>query len=139
MTVSLGPVLTTETDDEFLGLGPIELLIILIVALLVVGPEKLLELGALVGRFILDFRRVSDEVKSAFSDALVEPRPTWNGSSTAAPPAASQAYVSAPPSMTTESEEDDEGEPEARPLAESYLSEDDEQPSEPADDSPERR
>ncbi len=77
---------------NFFGLGPIEVLIILIVALLVVGPEKLPELGAMVGRFILDFRRVSDEVKGAFNEALVEPRPTWNGAS-AAGPTSSQVYA----------------------------------------------
>ena len=99
---------------NFFGLGPIELLIIVIVALLVVGPEKLPELGAVIGRFIIDFRRVSDEVKSAFSDAVVEPRPTWNGTSTSTP-AASQAYVSPSQAVTTEADD----EPEARPLAES--------------------
>jgi len=95
---------------NFFGLGPIEVLIILIVALLVVGPEKLPELGAMVGRFILDFRRVSDEVKGAFNEALVEPRPTWNGAS-AGGPASSQVY--APLSSTTPEPPEEAAEPAA--------------------------
>lgn len=97
---------------NFFGLGPIEVLIILIVALLVVGPEKLPELGAMVGRFILDFRRVSDEVKGAFNEALVEPRPTWNGAS-AGGPVASQVY--APLSSSPAGPPDEAAEPEASP------------------------
>lgn len=122
---------------NFFGLGPIELLIIVVVALLVVGPERLPELGAMVGRFIIDFRRVSDEVKSAFSDAVVEPRPTWNGSSTTTPPAASQAYVSASPSTSVEAGQEEE--PEARPLGETDSTEDDENPPQMANDIPDRR
>lgn len=90
---------------NFFGLGPLEVLVILIVALLVVGPEKLPELGAHVGRFILDFRRVSDEVKGAFNEALVEPRPTWNGASSAASVSTTQAYAPPPPTAPSESEE----------------------------------
>jgi Sec-independent protein translocase protein TatA len=95
------------------GLGPVELLVIVIVALLVVGPEKLPEFGAVIGRFIIDFRRVSDEVKGAFNDALIEPRPTWNGSGA---PASSQVYASTPPAAPSE---DPETQPEAtRPATE---------------------
>jgi len=103
---------------NFFGLGPIEVLIILIVALLVVGPEKLPELGAMVGRFILDFRRVSDEVKGAFNEALVEPRPTWNGAS-AGGPASSQVYAPLPAAAAEASGEADE------PAAPSPMGEED--------------
>ena len=40
-----------------LGLGPTELIIILVVALVIVGPGKLPELGGALGRGIRDFRK----------------------------------------------------------------------------------
>jgi sec-independent protein translocase protein TatB len=120
---------------NFFGLGPIELLIIVVVALLVVGPEKLPELGAMIGRFIIDFRRVSDEVKSAFNDAVVEPRPTWNGSSSTPPPTNAQTYTSASPSDSSEAGQEEE--PEARPLGEQSQADEETPPQ--ATDSPDRR
>ena len=101
---------------NFFGLGPIEVLVILIVALLVVGPEKLPEMGAVVGRFILDFRRLSDEVKGAFNEALVEPRPTRNGSSTSQLPS-TRTYASAPMGAPEETGEANGAEA-TRPLTE---------------------
>lgn len=49
-----------------LGLGPTELIIILVVALVIVGPGKLPELGSALGRGIRDFRKsVSSEDEKA--------------------------------------------------------------------------
>lgn len=42
---------------EILGIGPLELLLILIIALVVVGPNELVTAGATVGKFIRRFRR----------------------------------------------------------------------------------
>jgi hypothetical protein len=92
----------------------------------------------MVGRFIIDFRRVSDEVKSAFSDAVVDPRPTWNGSSTMPPPTTTQAYNSTSTATSTSVETEDDGEPEARPLGEQGPA-DDETPPQAAADNPDRR
>ena len=45
------------------NVGPLELMVILIVALLVVGPTKLPEVGRSIGRGLREFRRAQDEVQ----------------------------------------------------------------------------
>ncbi len=45
------------------GIGMPELIIILIVALLVIGPKKLPELAKSLGRGFAEFRRASDDLK----------------------------------------------------------------------------
>jgi TatA/E family protein of Tat protein translocase len=47
---------------EIFGVGPAELLIILVIALIVFGPGKLPEIGAAVGKAIGDFRRTAREM-----------------------------------------------------------------------------
>lgn len=46
-----------------LNIGPQELLLILVVALLVVGPRRLPELGRSLGKGIRELRRAQDEVR----------------------------------------------------------------------------
>ncbi len=46
------------------NIGPAELLVIFIVALLVVGPKRLPEVGRTVGRALREFRKVQDEVRN---------------------------------------------------------------------------
>ncbi|HEX4897196.1 MAG TPA: twin-arginine translocase TatA/TatE family subunit [Candidatus Limnocylindrales bacterium] len=50
--------------------GPGELIILLIIALVVIGPGKLPEVGAALGKSIREFRRASTDVKEAVT---VEP------------------------------------------------------------------
>ena len=45
------------------NIGPLELIVILIVALLVVGPTKLPEVGRSIGRGLREFRKAQDEVQ----------------------------------------------------------------------------
>jgi Tat protein translocase TatB subunit len=52
------------------NIGPAELMIIFILALLVVGPKKLPELSRQLGRGLREFRRVSDEVRGEIDGAL---------------------------------------------------------------------
>ncbi len=49
------------------GLSPGELLLIMMVALVVLGPEKLPETAASVGKWIREFRRVTEELSSQFA------------------------------------------------------------------------
>jgi Tat protein translocase TatB subunit len=44
---------------DFLGIGPLELLVILIIALVVVGPEKLPEIARSIGKTMRDLRNMS--------------------------------------------------------------------------------
>jgi sec-independent protein translocase protein TatB len=54
------------------NVGPMELVIIFILALLVVGPKKLPEVSRQLGKGIREFRRVSDEVRGEIDGALSE-------------------------------------------------------------------
>jgi sec-independent protein translocase protein TatB len=52
------------------GIGLPELIIILVVALLVVGPSKLPEVARSIGKALGELRRMTDEVKETFEQDL---------------------------------------------------------------------
>jgi sec-independent protein translocase protein TatA len=56
-----------------LNIGPQELLLILVIALIVVGPTKLPELGRSIGRGLREIRKAQDEVKRTIQVNLDEP------------------------------------------------------------------
>ena len=45
--------------------GPLELIIILVIALIILGPGKLPDVGAALGRSIRDFRRASTDIQES--------------------------------------------------------------------------
>jgi sec-independent protein translocase protein TatB len=45
------------------GIGPIEFAVVLVVALLVMGPKKLPELARTIGRGLAEFRRASNDLR----------------------------------------------------------------------------
>ena len=53
------------------GLGLPEIIVILVVALLVVGPSKLPDLAKTLGKAFNEFRRMADEVKETFEEEVV--------------------------------------------------------------------
>jgi sec-independent protein translocase protein TatB len=55
---------------ELFGVGPAELLVILVIALLVVGPHRLPEMAAQLGRFTRAMRRMSSQVTREFNEAM---------------------------------------------------------------------
>jgi Tat protein translocase TatB subunit len=55
-----------------LNVGPLELLVVLAVALIVVGPERLPELARSVGRVIRQFRDVQNEVRDMVSSEVAD-------------------------------------------------------------------
>ena len=61
---------------EILGIGPMELVLILIVALMIFGPDKLPQIGAKLGRGMREMRKatraISDEI-NATRDAVTNP------------------------------------------------------------------
>lgn len=61
------------------GIGPVELAVVLVVALLVMGPKKLPELARTLGRGLAEFRRASNDLKRSIDLDLdshkIEPPP----------------------------------------------------------------
>lgn len=53
---------------NFFGMGPGELMLILIAALIIFGPRKLPEIGGQVGRAIAEFRRATNDLTKDFRD-----------------------------------------------------------------------
>jgi Tat protein translocase TatB subunit len=62
------------------SLGPAEILVILVVALIVLGPKRLPEAGRQVGKALAEMRRwsrgIQNEIKDAFDTAEEPPRVT---------------------------------------------------------------
>lgn len=55
---------------EFFGIGLPELVVILVLTLIVVGPQRLPEVAAQIGRTIREFRRYSSGVTKELLDAV---------------------------------------------------------------------
>jgi len=49
------------------GIGPVELAVVLVVALLVMGPKKLPDLARTLGRGLAEFRRASNDLKQSIN------------------------------------------------------------------------
>ncbi|HEY8871057.1 MAG TPA: twin-arginine translocase TatA/TatE family subunit [Candidatus Limnocylindrales bacterium] len=79
------------------GIGPVELIIVLVIALLVIGPGKLPEVGAALGKSIREFRKATSDVQEA---TTLEPtaRPAVASAAPAAPVAPAAAVAPATPS-----------------------------------------
>ena len=73
-----------------LNLGTGEVLVILVVALVVLGPEKLPGAARQAGRWLGELRRVSSGFQAELRDALQEPVDQTPRSTTAAPPPPSE-------------------------------------------------
>ncbi len=54
------------------GIGLPELIVIMVVALLVVGPSKLPELARSLGRAFQEFRRMADDVKGTLEEEITD-------------------------------------------------------------------
>jgi sec-independent protein translocase protein TatB len=73
---------------NFLGMGPMELMVILVLALIVFGPGKLPEIAGQVGRVVRDFRRMTGELSSEFNRTLSLEIEERRATGAPAPPAA---------------------------------------------------
>jgi len=78
------------------NIGPFELLLVLILALLVLGPGKLPEVGSAIGKTLREFRRATSEVDETVKAAdLNRPSPAKPASTPAepAPPPAERSEI----------------------------------------------
>jgi len=64
---------------ELFGVGPAELLVILGLALIVVGPRRLPEMAAQLGRFMRVMRRMSSQVTREFNEAMHDLETEYEG------------------------------------------------------------
>ena len=55
---------------NFLGMGPLELMLIVVLALIVFGPAKLPEIMGQVGKAINDFRKATSELSDEFNRTI---------------------------------------------------------------------
>ena len=54
----------------FGSIGPMELILIFVIALLVFGPKKLPEIGRSVGKALREFKKTSEEIKSRIEEEI---------------------------------------------------------------------
>jgi TatA/E family protein of Tat protein translocase len=83
------------------GIGMTELVVILVIALLIFGPNKLPELARSLGKGFGEFRRASYDLRQSLMEATEEPPPPQ------APPQAESRMGAAQP-KTTPTPEDPE-------------------------------
>ncbi len=74
------------------NIGPLELIIVLVIALLILGPGKLPEVGAAFGKTIREFKKASSDIQEATN---VTPA-TATAAPVAAAPAAPAPVAAAP-------------------------------------------
>lgn len=53
-----------------LNIGPPELILIFVIALVIVGPQRLPELGRTIGKGLREFRKMQDEVKDLVNTGM---------------------------------------------------------------------
>jgi sec-independent protein translocase protein TatB len=80
------------------GIGPEELALVALLALLVLGPERLPKVMRDMGRLVGDLRRTSDELRSEFlnADKYLE-RPATTPAAASEPAATAESASAGPP------------------------------------------
>ena len=76
------------------NIGPLELIIVLVIALLVLGPGKLPEVGSALGKSIREFRKAASDIEDS---VRVEAAPAAQPAAPAAPAAAAPAPAASAP------------------------------------------
>ncbi len=76
--------------------GPVELIIILVIALLILGPGKLPDVGSALGKSIREFRKASSDINESVK-VDTSPLPTNPPVAQAAPPPAAETPAAPPP------------------------------------------
>jgi sec-independent protein translocase protein TatA len=82
------------------NIGPMELVIILVIALLVIGPGKLPDVGSALGKSIREFRKAATDVQ----DSVRLDTPPAAATPTTPAPAAPPVAATVPPAATAATE-----------------------------------
>jgi TatA/E family protein of Tat protein translocase len=85
------------------NIGPTELIVILVIALLVVGPKRLPEVGKTIGKSLREFRRAQEDLKDSFNFDLDDSKST--------PPAARRTAASQVQPAPDSAENEPSGQP----------------------------
>lgn len=76
-----------------MNIGPAELIVVLIVGLIVLGPTRLPQAAKQVGKAVAEFRRVTSGLQAEMRDAFTEPVPGTASTATTATTATPQDVV----------------------------------------------
>src|SRR3990172_3417423 len=63
--------------NNFFGVGIPEVLVILALALIVIGPQRLPEVAAQIGRAVRELRRYANQFRREFLDEFADVRAEW--------------------------------------------------------------
>lgn len=99
------------------GIGMQELLLVLALALIVIGPKKLPDLARALGRGFAEFRRATEELKTSFQEEVrtTETKQRLMEEGKIQPPTASQAAAEAPEEVASAEPVDHAGYPPVTP------------------------
>ena len=81
------------------NVGPMELIIVLVIALLILGPGKLPEVGAAFGKTIREFRKASTDIQES-TNLATSPSTPAPAAAPAPAPAAQTVAAPAPNTLT---------------------------------------
>ena len=68
-----------------MGVGPLELFVVLLVAFLVLGPERMVESARSIGKTVNDLKQTFSGIPRTLDDLLEEPEPPDEGPGVARP------------------------------------------------------
>jgi sec-independent protein translocase protein TatB len=89
------------------NIGPQELLVILLLALIVVGPQRLPEIARTIGRGMREFRKMQDEVKDMVKVDLNPDPPAVHQPGVSGPKTTARPHRTPRPRATAEPETSD--------------------------------
>ena len=96
------------------NIGPGELILILIIAMVVIGPGRLPDVGAALGKSIREFRKASTDVAEA-TRIDTSPLPPATGTPAAATPAPTAAPAPTPAAVRPDADRVDRAAARSRP------------------------
>jgi sec-independent protein translocase protein TatA len=79
-------------------IGPLELIIVLVIALLVLGPGRLPDVGAALGKSIREFRKATSDVQEATKIDMTPLPPTSTATPVPSAPVATPVAAATTPS-----------------------------------------